>query len=183
LALQGAILQQDRTKHFTSVDALFLLFLLSALIGVALIGHLAYREGLKTEAAKANAAILKDWFDQLDALSAKGQQSQLEACRDDGEKTWEGCQAALLGEQGPLKSAKNPFDPNQAVIGQKCDRTDLNTRGLVVIEKGTPAPPGAPPAVSFGPMETGEKLSKDLPLRIIVCDKGAYALKVAEVKL
>ena len=176
-------MQQDRTKHFTSVDALFLLFLLSALIGVALIGQLAYGEGLKTEAAKANAAILKDWFDQLDALSAKGEQSQLEACRDDGEKTWEGCQAALLGEQGPFKGVKNPFDPNQSVIGQKCDRADLTTRGVVVIEKGTPAPPGAPPAISFGPMESGEKLSKDLPLRIIVCDKGAYALKVAEVKL
>ena len=183
LALQGAILQQDRTKHFTSVDALFLLFLLAVLIGVALIGHLSYGEGLKTEAAKANAAQLKDWFDQLEANSAKGQTNPLEACADDGEKTWEGCQAALLSEKGPLGSAKNPFDAAQPVLGAKCDRSDLSTRGLVVVEKGTPAPPGAPPAISFGPMENGEKLSKDLPLRILVCDKGAYALKVAEVKL
>ena len=65
------------------------------------------------------------------------------------------------------------------VIGAKCDRADLNTRGLVVVEKGTPAPP----AMNFGPFEDSDTISKDLPLRIMVCDKGAYALKVAEVKL
>jgi len=183
LALFGANLDQKEIKHFTASDALFLLCLLAALVGVGLIGHLAYQEGVKTEAAKANAAQLKDWFDQLEAATAKGLGSPLEDCADDAEKTWENCQNALLGEKGPLRGVKNPFDAALPVLGPKCDRADLNTRGLVVVEKGTPAPPGAPPAVSFGVMENGEKLTKDLPLRIMVCNKGSYALKVAEVKL
>ena len=172
-------MQRDSVKSFTFTDSLFVIFLAASLIAVGYLGNLSYQEGLKTEAAKANAAKLKDWFDKLEEISSKGEASPLEACQDDGEKTWEGCRAALIGEKGPLNGAKNPFDAVLPVIGAKCDRADLNTRGLVVVEKGTPAPP----AMNFGPFEDSDTISKDLPLRIMVCDKGAYALKVAEVKL
>ena len=172
-------MQQGSAKSFTATDALFIIFLGVAVVAVVLLGNLSFQEGLKTEAAKANAAKLKDWFDQLEARTAKGEASPLDACQDDGQKTWDGCKAALLGDKGPLNGAKNPFDALLPVVGAKCDREDLNTRGLVVVEKGTPAPP----AMNYGPIESGDTLAKDLPLRIMVCEKGAYALKVAEVKL
>lgn len=175
---------QAAEKSFRASDFFFILIFTAALGLVVVIGRLAYHEATLTEGAKANAEKLKLWFDELAAAHAQGKPTPLEDCSTTAEKSWSQCRDALLGENGPLKGLSNPFDPKLAVIGPKCDREDyLNTRGLVVLEKGTPAPPGAPPGVSFSTFEDADPLTREMPARILVCDKGAYALRVAEVKL
>lgn len=171
------------SRSLNASDLVFLLLLAGALVLVAYVGRMAYHEASLTEVAKSNAAQLHQWFEQLAQVHASGNPTPLEDCVADGEKTWEQCRSALTGEQGPLKGLRNPFDSALPLMGPKCDRADLNTRGLVVLEKGIPAPPGAPPGVSYAVFEDSDKLTKDMPVRIIVCDKGAYALRVAEVKL
>jgi len=170
-------------KQFRAADAAFLVVLAAALCLLVYAGRISYHEASLEEAAKANAEVLRHWFDKLAQAHAQGQPTPLEDCSADGEKTWEQCRKALSGAEGPLHSLRNPFDPSFGVIGRKCDRTDLNTRGLVVVEKGIPAPPGTPPGLSYGPFEDSDKLTREMPARILVCDKTAQTLRVAEVKL
>jgi len=176
-------LESEAVKQFRAADAAFIAVLVAALCLVIYIGRVAYHEASLTEAAKANAEALRQWFDTVAQAHAQGQPTPLEDCVADGEKTWEQCRKALLGADGPLHSLRNPFDAALGVIGPKCDRADLNTRGLLVVEKGTQAPPGMPPGVNYGPIEDSDKLTREMPARILVCDKGAYPLRVAEVKL
>lgn len=176
-------MESEAVKLFRAADAAFLVVLAAALCLVVYVGRVGYHEASLTEAAKANAEVLRLWFDKLAQAHAQGQPTPLEDCAADGEKTWEQCRKALAGAGGPLHNLRNPFDPSFGVIGPKCDRTDLNTRGLLVVEKGTLAPPGTPPGVSYGPFEDSDKLTREMPARILVCDKGAYPLRVAEVKL
>ena len=170
-------------KQFRAADAAFLVVLAAALCLLVYVGRISYHEASLEEAAKANAEVLRHWFDKLAQAHAQGQPTPLEDCSADGEKTWKQCRKALSGAEGPLHSLRNPFDPSFGVIGRKCDRTDLNTRGLVVVEKGIPAPPGTPPGLSYGPFEDSDKLTREMPARILVCDKTAKTLRVAEVKL
>lgn len=97
--------------------------------------------------------------------------------------TWGKCRQALVAQGGPLAEAENPFNPKESVLGTKCERDKPMTRGQVVVEKGTPPPPGFPGSVAFGSIEDSEPLVKGLTLKILVCDKGSYPIKVSEVKL
>lgn len=68
-------------------------------------------------------------------------------------------------------------------MGVKCERDKPATRGQVVVEKGTPPPAGMSGSVSYGAIEDSEPMVKGLMLKILVCDKGSYPIKVSEVKL
>ena len=82
-----------------------------------------------------------------------------------------------------MADAKNPFNPKESVMGTKCERDKPLTRGQLVVEKGTPPPPGISGSVSYASIEDSEPIVKGLMLKIIVCDKGSYPIKVSEVKL
>ena len=82
-----------------------------------------------------------------------------------------------------MAQAKNPFNPDEPVVGVKCERDKPATRGLVVVEKGTPPPLGMSGSVSYGAIEDSEPMVKGLMLKILVCDKGSFSIKVSEVKL
>ena len=97
--------------------------------------------------------------------------------------TWGKCKQALLAPGGLLAQAKNPFNPEEPVVGVKCERDKPATRGQVVVEKGTSPPAGMSGSVSYGAIEDSEPMVKGLMLKILVCDKGSYPIKVSEVKL
>lgn len=96
---------------------------------------------------------------------------------------WTTCREALFTAGGPLSHLSNPFDRNNPVSGNKCEKKSAATRGLVFLEKGTPSPPGMPPNVSWSPLNDDEPVARGLMLRVQVCDAGGYPLKIAEVKL
>ena len=97
--------------------------------------------------------------------------------------TWAKCKQALASPGGPLAEAVNTFNPKESVLGVKCERDKPLTRGQVVVEKGTSPPPGIPGSVTYAAIEDTEPMVKGLMLKIIVCDKGSYPIKVSEVKL
>lgn len=97
--------------------------------------------------------------------------------------SWATCREALFTAGGPLSHLSNPFLTSNPVSGNKCEKGNPGTRGLVVLEKGTPAPPGLPPGVSWSPLEDGEPMARGLMLRVKVCDAGGYLIRVAEVQL
>ena len=167
----------------------FLALLALALAAVALCGRFAYKEGLLLETAKTNAQAVAAWAEKLAerkdlaltlarCATATGESAALQ-----GEADWGSCRQALFGEGGPLAALSNPFNVQNPVAGPQCEKRSPLTRGLVLLEKGTPSAPGMPAAVSWTPLADDDALLRGLMLRVQVCDAGGYAVRIAEVKL
>ncbi len=189
-------------------DIGFLCLLIAALVGVVLSGRFAYREGMALETAKANAHAVAKWAEAVAATGAQELPMTLALCsatpgapaqgtagdtaapgETDGPPlpeiatTWSTCREALFTAGGPLSHLANPFLTSNPVAGNKCEKGNPATRGLVVMEKGTPSPPGMPPNVSWAPLEDHEPMVRGLMLRLKVCDAGGYLLKFTEVQM
>ena len=63
------------------------------------------------------------------------------------------------------------------------ERKSAATHGHVLVEKGTPSPPGVPGHVAWSALENKDALTKGLVLRVQVCDAGGYVVRVAQVTL
>lgn len=144
----------------------------------------------------ASSPLVRVGFGMLPAKAGEGPGEHVEespapapraqavaAAADTPAPTWKSCLEALLAPGGPLASLSNPFNAANGVIGPKCERKSALTRGLVLVDKGTPPPPGSPTPVLWAPIDDGEAVAKGLMLRIRVCDPGGYPLAVAEVTL
>ena len=162
------------------------MFLLGSLAMVGVLGRMSLAEARKTDSSKDRAVALLQWFDDLAADPAKVDLAQRDKCKPDdvangSGKTWLACRNALLAEGGPLHGVVNPFDSEYSVFGDKCDRKNTATRGIIVVEESLKVMPGQPAA--FGPMPPTRPLEKDLGFRVTVCDKGSFPIKVGESKL
>ena len=175
-----------RMRGLALSELAFIMCLLGALALVGALGWMSLAEERRTDRAKGRAVALLQWFDDLAADPAKVDLAQRDQCTPDkvangSEKTWLSCRNALLAEGGPLHGFVNPFDSEYPVFGDKCERKNTATRGIIVIQESLKVPPGQPAA--FGLMAPTRALEKDLGFRVIVCDKGSFPIKVGESKL
>jgi len=184
-----------RNQGLVLSEVMFILLLISALIMVAFVGRLAMEEAKRTELAKETAIELLKWFDELASDSSKIPAALQEKCKPvepaEGaaaktgpavtDKTWAGCRDALLAEGGPLHGLTNPFEPEYLIFSEKCDRGNRATRGTVVVEESLKVAPGQPAA--FAPIAHARVLEKDLGIRLAICDKGSFVIKIGESKL
>ena len=93
--------------------------------------------------------------------------------------TWGACLNYLM-TQTAFKDMVNPFfdEPPQFIAA--CVPTDTSMTGMLVVEKMVPTPPGsAVPMVNSQLVDT-DPIDQKLQLRVSVCDKGSYAIKIAE---
>ncbi len=97
--------------------------------------------------------------------------------------TWKTCHEALFAQSGALANLSNPFDAANTVLGTRCEKRNLATRGLVLVEKGVAPAPGTSGSLSWAALEEADPIARGLQLRIQVCDAGGYLVRVAEVKL
>lgn len=178
-------------------DLAFLAVLGLAMVAVFLSGRFAYREGVLLETAKSNAQAFVKWTEAVAAAGEKGEAITLVQCSampgealeptdavmPESAVVWATCKEALFSAGGPLSVLSNPFDNNNTVAGNKCERRNPATRGLVYLEKGTMPPPGMPGGVSWGTLGDDEPVVRGLILRVQVCDAGGYPIKIAEAKL
>lgn len=175
-----------RMRGLALSELAFIMCLLGALALVGALGWMSLAEERRTDRAKGRAVALLQWFDDLAADPAKVDLAQRDQCTPDkvangSEKTWLSCRNALLAEGGPLHGFVNPFDSEYPVFGDKCERKNTATRGIIVVQESLKVPPGQPAA--FAPMPPTRPLEKDLGFRVIVCDKGSFPIKVGESKL
>ena len=175
-----------RMRGLALSELAFIMCLLGALALVGALGWMSLTEERRTDRAKGRAVALLQWFDDLAADPAKVDLAQRDQCTPDkvangSEKTWLSCRNALLAEGGPLHGFVNPFDSEYPVFGDKCERKNTATRGIIVVQESLKVPPGQPAA--FGPMSPTRPLEKDLGFRVIVCDEGSFPIKVGESKL
>ncbi len=168
----------------TVVDIIFLLSMVVLMVLVAFVGRLTFQEGLKTETTKSQAEALAAWMKE-----ASGRRSDAEfqpagcavkAADSTEAPSWEECARALFASGGPLASARNAFSGEQVGFVERCNPSDLATAGQIVIEKVSATPPGSAVPIVVGPMSEGERIGQKLTIRITVCDKGGYAIRVGE---
>ena len=172
-------------------EVLFFLVVACAMVAVFFCGRFAYREGSLLEDAKGNGQAVARWAESMAEANAKGEAVTPTSCaavpgssgEDPVPATWQACREALFAADGPFHQLRNPFNEANTVLGTKCERKSAATRGHVLVEKGTPPPPGVTGNVTWSPSEGKDALAKGLALRVQVCDAGGYSIRVTEVTL
>lgn len=175
------------TGQPTARDIAFLGLLVLVLASVAAMGAVTFREGLKTEATKAQGEAFVAWLSQSKAHRTSPSFSPM-ACAQtspaEGIKppAWRDCAGALLAAGGPLADVRNSF--SQAPIGliARCDPASRTSPGQLVIERISTTPPGSAVPLLVAPVAPDDAMNQPLTLRVTVCDKGGYGVKIGEAE-
>ena len=179
----------------TATDWLFLLSCVVALAVVALFGKFSYTEATKTETAKRNGEAVVTWMQEATAgrfeadygvAACAGTPPPAAGAAPSSDKpatapnTWGGCLSAILG-QSNMKALDNPFREGIALdFAPACNPDDRSLAGNIVMEKITPTPPGSAIPHIVSALTPDVVIDQKIQVRVSVCDKGAYAVKVAE---
>ncbi len=176
----------------TSIDWLFLLSCAVALALVAWFGKMNYTVATKTETAKRNGEAVVTWMQ--DATAGRFEPGfGVVACAGTAPppagaapatakapNTWGDCLEAILRESN-MKALDNPFREGIALdFAPACNPDDRSLAGNIVMEKITATPPGSAIATIISPLTPDVVIDQKIQVRLSVCDRGAYAVKVAE---
>lgn len=93
--------------------------------------------------------------------------------------TWGACFAYLMAESD-FKSMINPFTQEAPQFIAACNPADHSLAGQIVLEKLTPTPPGSAVPIINSQLVDTDPIDQKVQLRLSVCDKGAYAIKISE---
>lgn len=165
-------------------DLAFLLFLLAVLTAVGLMGAFTFREGLKTEATKLQGEAFVAWLAQAKDGRANADFVPAGCAKQAGSqaKTWSQCSAALLGEGGPLALVRNSFSGQPVGLIARCDPSSSASPGQFVIERVSATAPGSAVPLVVAPFAPEETMDKTLTIKLTVCDKGGYGIKIGETE-
>jgi hypothetical protein len=198
-------------KDLTGGDYGFIVFILLVLVAVTMLGVVGHREALKTEGSKRNGEQWAAWFTKASetrfapdyaipacAGGAKPAVAAAPAAGDDTKPadapateataaavlapgTWGACVAHLMSAT-EFKDMVNPFTGAAPNFIPACNPADHSLVGSIVIEKITPNPPGSAVPSITSQLVDADSIAEKLALKISVCDKGSYAVKVAELE-
>lgn len=184
----------------------FFALMAAVLIAVTWVGVLSYEEGIKTEKSKRNGEAWVAWLSENSAkrfeagyplaACAGGQpaaapESSEKAPAGEAEtlapaapataapNTWGACLKEILTSTD-LKGLVNPFTGKAPDLVEKCDPADHNLHGDISIEKSVPTPVGSAVPFTISPLVAADAIDTKLQLKVSICDKGAYPIKVSE---
>ena len=208
-ASNGAAPSPPGTK-LTLSDAVFLVFLCLVILAVFMAGRFTYDEATRTEGSKANGEAWVKWFAenspnrfeagfkpeacarlvplQSEILDAKpeaeggGGNTGVENEVKGSKKTWGGCIDALKSAKAPAAEQINPFSLKPVAFVAKCDPADRSLIGAIVLEKLTPTPPGSSVASTASELLVSDGIASKLQLRVTICDRGSYPIRIAEIE-
>ena len=191
----------------TSGDFGFFALMVAVLIAVTWVGVLSYEEGMNTEKSKRNGEAWVAWLsengakrfeaDYALAACAGGQpaapapESSEKAPAGEGEtlapaapaaaapNAWGACLEEIL-KSTDLKGLINPFTGKAPDLVEKCDPADHSLHGNISIEKSVATPVGSAVPATISPLVAADAIDTKLQLKLSICDKGAYPIKVSE---
>ena len=195
---------QTHTAHAvkttpTLADWVFILIVLAILTLVANLGHSAYLEAMNTENSKKNGEAISAWLTEAGPARFKKTYEHT-ACAGgkapikpvevdaDGESevntepvpgTWGACFQYLIS-QTDLKNLVNPFFDEPPKFIAACNPDDESLMGSVVLEKMVATAPGSAVPVINSQLLDSDPIDQKMQLRVSICDKGSYAIKIAE---
>ncbi len=97
-------------------------------------------------------------------------------------RTWGPCLKALTAQGGPLAATVNPFTRKPLALVVKCDMADRRLAGGLMLEKIQVTPPGSAIPTINSPLIESDPIDQKMQVRITVCDKGAYPIRIAELE-
>ena len=162
-------------------DILFLILLACVMATVAWVGVLAYKEGHKNEVTKRNGEVWMNWMKtNSEARAQEGFSVGNCAASETGKKLWGDCFKELTEKVAPLNNLTNPFSNVPVHFVAKCDPKDRSTVGAIFLEKLVATPLGSAIPVVASQLVDTDPINTKLSIRLTVCDKGGYAIKVDE---
>ena len=164
-------------------DTLFLIFLASVLVLVAWVGVLAHQDGMKNEITKHNGEAWVKWL--KDNSEPRMQENfAIESCSAsaDERRRWGDCFEAILENVKELQNQSNAFTGQPIEFIAKCDPKDRATAGSIVLEKNVPTPPGSAIPLTTSQLVSMDAIDTKILLKLTVCDKGGYPIKVDELE-
>jgi hypothetical protein len=171
-----------------TADKFFLVFLAVITVAVTWLGVINYKEALKTETAKSNGEAWVAWLIETGTTrfepntahpACKGGVKPPADAKAGAPGTWGACLAHIL-ETTELKDQINTFFNVAPHFVAACVPSDRTLMGAILLEDLMPTPPGsATPYVTTQLIEA-DPIDYKMQLRLSVCDKGGYAIKVAE---
>ena len=162
-------------------DFLFLILLACIMATVAWVGVLAYKEGYKNEVTKHNGEAWMKWMkDNSEARSKEGFSVGNCAASDMERKLWGDCFKELTEKVDSLNNLTNPFTQKPVHFVAKCDPKDRSTIGAIFLEKLMATPVGSAIPVAASQLVDTDPIDTKLTLKLTVCDKGGYPVKVDE---
>lgn len=172
--------QGQQQPYFGARD---LVFVVIAIVVAALVAQLGYRtwvDGQNTESTKAQGEAFAAWLTEEGNKRAAGEATTLAACAR-GEGKWSECRDAMVAPGGPFEKLTNVFSKDNVLFSPVCDRTQLNTHGAIMVEKGLPKPPDGASLI-YSAIADDEPLAEPLSLRISICGRGFSTIHIAELK-
>ncbi|MEI7535772.1 MAG: hypothetical protein WCJ76_01105 [Comamonadaceae bacterium] len=97
-------------------------------------------------------------------------------------RVWGPCLKALTTQAGPLANMLNPFSNKPIALVAKCDMADRSLAGNLMLEKIQATPPGSAIPTINSPLTESDPIDQKMQIRITVCDKGAYPIRIAELE-
>ncbi len=191
---------------FTAADYGFFALMVMVVVAVTWVGVLSFEEGMNTEKSKRNGEAWVTWLTEnsakrfsadypLGACAAglhapEMQQSMEPAAEGTSEEppkavppsapnTWGACVAEIL-KGAEFAAMVNPFTGKAPELVEKCDPADHNLHGNISIEKSVANPPGSAVPTTISALAPTDAIDTKLQLKLSICDKGAYAIKVSE---
>ncbi len=172
----------------TTTDYLFVAFLALVVVAVTWLGVINYKEALKTEVSKSNGEAWVAWLTEtgttrFDAANqhpaCKGGVKPAADAKPGATGTWGACFAHIM-ETTELKDQINPFFNEAPKFVAACVPSDRTVMGAILLEDLMPTPPGSATPFVASQLIEADAIDYKMQLRLSVCDKGGYAIKVAE---
>ena len=162
-------------------DILFLLFLACMLVCVGWVGVLSHEEGYKNEVTKQNGEAWVKWLKENSEPRLQ-EDFAIESCAASAmeRRRWGDCYNDIIENVKELKGLKNAFTDEPVAFIAKCDPKDHATVGNIILEKIVPTPPGSAIATVASQLVEMDAIDTKIALKIPVCDKGGYPIKVDE---
>jgi len=162
-------------------DILFLIFLTLVLACVTWVGMLSYSEGIKNKVTMENGEAWVKWL--KDHSEARiNEKFHVESCRYSAEerRRWGDCYTEIMEKVKELNSLSNPFSKGPVQFVAKCVAKDTSTVGGIFLEKIVPTPAGSAITAIASQLVDIDAIDTKIALRLTVCDKGGYPIKVDE---
>lgn len=137
--------------------------------------------GLKAAAPAAASPIASTAEAGADAPAADPAAAPASAAAAPTPNTWGTC-LEYLTTQTEFKDMVNPFTGKLPVFIPACNPADHSLVGSIVIDKITANPPGSAVASVTSQLHATDSIADKMQLKIAVCDKGSYAIKIAELE-
>ena len=167
-------------RYFGASDAVFVILAIVVSVMVVRLGAHTFTEGMHTEHTKASGERIAAWIEEAGKKREAGEATGISAC-DDSDSTWVACRDALVAGGGPLAGLKNISNPGGLLFASACDRTQVDTLGAFIIEKGLPKPPDGA-SLMYSAIADNEPVNEPIPLRVAICGRGYSQINIREVR-